>query len=243
MAKENDTFVVEKSGQTARGASFRVAEAYRMIRTNLLFTLANAENHIVVFASAEPGAGKSTLCSNQAILMAQTGARVLLLDADMRKPVQHRHFHLRKSEGLSKILCGMSEIETCLHKDVVPNMDVILSGSIPPNPSELLGSVRMQKLLEWADKEYDYVFMDMPPLNVVTDALVVAPMAAGLVLVTRQRQTTYEEVQGSIEAIEQARANLLGVVITDVREAIAGHGLYERKYYYRSYDYSYGKKP
>ncbi len=235
--------LAEKSGsQSTHNINFRIAEAYRTIRTNLLFTLANKENHMVIFTSAEPGAGKSTLCSNLAILMAQTGAHVLLIDTDMRKPVQHRNFRLRKSEGLSKILSGLADVQTCLNKEVSPNLDLIVSGPIPPNPSELLGSDQMMKLMEWAEKEYDYIFLDMPPLSVVTDALVATPMAAGVVLVARQRQTTYDELGECVSALEQAKANLLGVVITDAKEEKSAYGLYDRKRYYRSYNYVYKEK-
>jgi capsular exopolysaccharide synthesis family protein len=153
---------------------FQVMEAYKMIRTNLLFALATTENHVVVFSSAEPSAGKSTLSANLAIVMAQTGARVVLVDADMRKPVQHRNFRLSKTQGLSKILGGLATPEECIVRQVLPNLDLIPSGTIPPNPSELLGSSRMKALLEALQQQYDYVFIDTPPLGVVADERICA---------------------------------------------------------------------
>ena len=140
-------YVPEKSGDSIRNANFRMAEAYKLIRTNLLFTLANTDNRAVAFTSAEPNAGKSTTCCNLGIVMAQTGARVVVVDADMRKPTQHRNFRVSKIEGLSKILGGLSSLDECVQKNVVPNLDLIPSGAIPPNPSELLGSARMAELL------------------------------------------------------------------------------------------------
>lgn len=239
MAKDNRASApAEKAGQNAAGGNFRLAEAYRMIRTNLLFALANTNNHVVLFSSAEPSAGKSNLCCNLSIVMAQTGARVLLIDADMRKPVQHRYFHLPKTEGLSKILGGFSSVEDCIHHDVSPNLDVIPSGAIPPNPSELLGSPQMKALLDDVREKYDYVFVDMPPMSVVSDALVVSSYATGVVLVVRYRQTTYEELQKCIDTVKSANANVLGTVITDVHETEAGYG--GRQRYYRRYDYRYG---
>lgn len=231
-----------KTGYSNRSATFRVAEAYKMVRTNLLFTLANTDSKVVVFSSAEPGAGKSTLCSNLAIVMAQTGAKVLLIDADMRKPVQHRNFRVSKTAGLSKILGNLSAMEDCIQREIVPNLDLIPSGSIPPNPSELLGTKRMAQLLEQVESQYDYVFIDSPPLGVVADALVIAPQSAGIVLVARQKQTTYDELSECIEAIKQIDATVLGVVVTDVRSDSTGYMRYDNKRYYRSYNYEYGRR-
>ena len=234
-------YVPEKSGDSIRNANFRMAEAYKLIRTNLLFTLANTDNRAVAFTSAEPNAGKSTTCCNLGIVMAQTGARVVVVDADMRKPTQHRNFRVSKIEGLSKILGGLSSLDECVQKNVVPNLDLIPSGAIPPNPSELLGSARMAELLAELRRRYDYGFLDTPPLAVVADALVMAPHIAGLVLIARQRQTTYDELNECVEAIRQIHANLLGVIVSDVQSTGAGYSRYEKGRYYRSYNYEYGK--
>lgn len=242
MSQENKSYIPGKTGYSSRNVAFRVAEAYKMIRTNLLFTLANAKNRIVVFSSAEPSAGKSTLCSNLAIVMAQTGAKVLLIDADMRKPVLHRNFRIGKTLGLSKILGNLNTVDECIHQQVAPNLDLLPSGSIPPNPSELLGSERMHKLLEQVEARYDYVFIDSPPLGLVADALVVAPQAAGVVLVARQKQTTYDELDECIAAVKQIDATMLGVVVTDVHSDTAGYMRYDNKRYYRSYNYEYGRR-
>ena len=242
MSQENNAHIPGKTSYSNRSVAFRVAEAYKMIRTNLLFTLANANSKVVVFSSAEPSAGKSTLCSNLAIVMAQTGAKVLLIDADMRKPVQHRNFRISKTMGLSKILGNLNTVEDCLQRDVAPNLDLIPSGSIPPNPSELLGSERMKKLLAQAEQQYDYVFIDSPPLAVVADALVIAPQSAGVVLVARQKQTTYDELDECIEAVKQIDATMLGVVVTDVHTDRSNYMRYDSKRYYRSYNYEYGRR-
>lgn len=262
MATEKNLEIAEKA---TKHVAFQVMEAYKMIRTNLLFSLSTKDSRVVVFSSAEPSAGKSTLSANLAIVMAQTGARVLLIDADLRKPSQHRNFKLSRTLGLSKILGGLATVEECLYKNVKPNVDVILSGPTPPNPSELLGSARMKELLDKMNEEYDYVFIDMPPLCVVTDALVVAPNAAGMVLVARHNQTTYDEFAEALETIENASISLLGVVMTDMKILTSSYyrygrygkyGRYSRygKYgrysrygayggygrYYRRYDYEYG---
>ena len=242
MSQENKSYIPGKTGYSSRNVAFRVAEAYKMIRTNLLFTLANANSKIVVFSSAEPSAGKSTLCSNLAIVMAQTGAKVLLIDADMRKPVLHRNFRVSKTLGLSKILGNLNKVDECVHHNVAPNLDLIPSGSIPPNPSELLGTDRMKQLLAQAEEQYDYIFVDSPPLGVVADALVVAPQSAGVVLGARQKQTTYDELEECVEAIKQINATMLGVVVTDVHSETSGYMRYDNKRYYRSYNYEYGRR-
>lgn len=231
-----------------RRTVFQVMEAYKMIRTNLLFALATTGNRVVVFSSAEPSAGKSTLSANLAIVMAQTGARVVLVDADMRKPSQHRNFKKTRSMGLSKVLGGLNTLEECLYENVKPNVDLIPAGPTPPNPSELLGSVRMKEILEELQERYDYVFVDMPPLCVVADALVVAPNAAGVVLVARHNQTMYEEFAEALEKVETTGAKLLGVVLTDMKMGNGSYGRYgrygryERRRYYQRYDYEYGNK-
>ncbi len=242
MAEENKATIPGKTSYSNRNVAFRVAEAYRMIRTNLLFTLANTQSKTVIFSSVEPSAGKSTLCSNLAIVMAQTGAKVLLIDADMRKPVQHRNFRVTKTLGLSKILGNLNSFVECVKHDVVPNLDLLPSGTIPPNPSELLGSERMKALIALAEANYDYIFIDSPPLGVVADALVVAPQTAGVVLVARQKQTTYDELGKCIEGIKQINATMLGVVVTDVHVDNGSYNRYDNKRYYRSYNYVYSRR-
>lgn len=251
MAGDNAEKVATEAKQAVAGEKaskrtvFQVMEAYKMIRTNLLFSLATTDNRVVVFSSAEPSAGKSTLSANLAIVMAQTGARVLLMDADMRKPSQHRNFKKTRSMGLSKVLGGLSTLDECIYENVKPNVDLITSGPTPPNPSELLGSERMKEVLVELQKRYDYVFVDMPPLCVVADALVVAPNTAGVVLVARHNQTMYEEFAEALEKVETTGAKLLGTVLTDMRVGTGNYGRYgrygryERRRYYQRYDYEY----
>ena len=252
MTTEAKQAAAEKAMTPSKRISFQVSEAYKMIRTNLLFALSTSDKRTVVFSSAEPSAGKSTLSANLAIVMAQTGAHVVLVDADMRKPTQHRNFKLSRTMGLSKILSGQNKLDECICKEVKTNLDVIPAGTIPPNPSELLGSHRMDELIAELESRYDYVLVDMPPIGIVTDALVVAPKAAGLLLVARQKQTTYDELADTVDSISATSAPLLGVVLTDVQqEQMLGYGRYGKygryggrysRYggrYYRAYDYAY----
>ncbi len=230
-------------GQRPIASTFQIVEAYKTIRTNLLFSLAPCDKKIVVVSSAEPNAGKSTVSCNLAITMAQTGAKVLLMDADLRKPSQHKTFRVKKTNGLSRLLSGQIEPEDCICRDVARGLDLIPSGSLPPNPSELLSSEAMGDLLGRLSLQYDYIFVDTPPLGVVSDSLVLSEVVAGMVLVTRQGQTTYEELQNAVQAIKNVNGNLLGVVISDMRENPRTYGRYEKYHYYKAYDYAYKASP
>ena len=221
-----------------KSGTFQIVEAYKIIRTGLLFALSTAQEKSIVCTSAEPGAGKSTTCSNVAITMAQTGAKVILIDADMRKPTQHKIFRVNNAQGLSKLLSGLAAMKDTIQRDVVTNLDLITSGPIPPNPSELLGSENMLNLLNRLSEEYDYIFIDTPPVNVVSDAFMLAKKVAGVMLVARQKQTHYEELQKAVESFRALEANVLGVVITDVSEQNKPYGAYKS---YKAYDYEYGK--
>lgn len=223
------------SGYTIVGenTAFSIQEAYKTIRTNLMFSMASQKSKVVVVSSALPGEGKSTTCCNLAITMAQTGASVLLIDADMRKPVQHKIFKKINQRGLSNLLGGFFALDDVICEDVAENLDFIPSGTIPPNPSELLGSSMMRTFLERAAEAYDYIFIDSPPINVVSDAAILASISAGIVLVAKQGGCTYNDLDHALESVKFANANLLGVVINRTHEK---SGLRRS---YKSYKYEY----
>lgn len=211
--------------------AFAIKEAYKTARTNLLFALATSENKCVIMTSALASEGKSTNCANLALTMSQTGATVLLIDADLRKSTQHKIFNVPNKVGLAEILGGFCKVADGLQEQILPNLDIITAGKVPPNPSELLGSLNMQKLIEIVSKNYDYIFIDSPPVNVVTDALVLARYAAGLIFCTRYRQSTHDELRRALASVEFASAKILGMIVCDVKET--GAGYYKKSY--RSY--------
>lgn len=238
MADNRNSAQSRAANRLNKNTTFQIVEAYKTIRTNLLFALSPVKEKMVLVSSAEPSAGKSTVCSNLAITMAQTNAKVLLIDTDLRRPTQHKIFRLGNDRGLSKLLGGFSTLEETIYRQVVPNLDIIVSGPIPPNPSELLGSSKMEELLTSLSLEYDYIFVDGTPVNVVADSMVLAPRMAGTVLIARQQQTTYDEIQKAVGHIRGVNGNILGIVITDVKMKNKMYGSYKS---YKSYDYRYGK--
>ena len=230
----------EKKMNTAeqKPQSFQIVEAYKTLRTNLLFSLAATERKTAVISSPEPDVGKSTTASNLSIVMAQTNFKILLIDADMRKPSLDRIFRVSRNEGLSTVLSGMTSFERAVTKSVAPHLDLLTAGPIPPNPQELLACSAMTELLHGLEKRYDYILIDTPPLNVVADALMLTNETAGIMLVARERKTHIEDLKKAEEAVRQVGGNLLGVTLTDVRSNHSD----QRNKYYKKYHYVYGEK-
>ena len=214
---------------------FAIKEAYKTARTNLLFSLSTSDSKCVIMTSALAAEGKSTNCANLALTMSQTGASVLLIDADLRKSTQHKIFGIPNTIGLAEILGGFCKVGEGVQQQVYPNLDIITAGQVPPNPSELLGSQNMQRLIEAVNSSFDYIFIDSPPVNIVTDALVLAKYAAGLIMCTRYRQSTHDEVRRAVASVEFANAKILGMIVCDVKDT--GGGYYRKSYKsYKSYE-------
>lgn len=243
---------------TAKKVPFSVVEAYKTIRTNLLFILAQSNRKCITISSAGPEEGKSTTAVNVAIAFSQLGIKVLLMDADLRKPTIHKKMKLSNKTGLSSVLAGFANVEESV-TSVNKSLDVLTSGPIPPNPSEMLTSDTMKVLIDDLQEEYDYIILDTPPINIVSDALVVAPITSGLVMIVKENLTTYEDIKKAMTAIELTNVKLLGSVINDAGayanynyKKYGRYGKYKRygrygKYYsykygsYGRYGYSYGE--
>lgn len=221
----------------ADGRLFEVKEAYRTIRTNLMFSMAHPGCKIVVFSSAVQGEGKTTTAANVAFSIARNNHRVLLIDMDLRRPRVHRLLKLSSVPGLTNFLGGFNGIEEILHRGVFPNLDVICAGTIPPNPSELVASAHMATFLDELKKGYDFIIIDSPPVGVVSDALPLLPLADGMVLVVRSRYTNRKDVKRVVDQVQFIQGKILGVVLNGVRDE-------KRSYYYRRgyrrYGYGYG---
>lgn len=224
---------------------FNVVESYKAMRTNIGFAISTSDKKALVVSSANPGEGKSTTAANIAITMADEGQNVLLIDADMRKPVQHKIFGVKNDKGLSSVLSKMKNTEDCIQKTDVSNLNVLTSGPIPPNPSELLSSERTAKLLEKMSSEYDVIVIDSPPINVVSDTLNLSQSVAGLLTVVRCGYTAVDDIKELMVKTELAHMDMLGFVLTRVKRK--NNGRYYKRYgkyhYYKNYSYGYGEQP
>lgn len=220
--------------------AFSVVEAYKTLRTNLLFAAQNPGCKRIIITSATPNEGKSTNCCNLGITLAQTNSNVLIIDCDLRKPAIHKFFKVKGIPGLSEILAGMHDINDVVQKTSYDKLSVICGGTIPPNPAELLGSTAMDELLHSLSRQFDYILLDTPPINLVTDALALTTMTDGVVLVARQGQTTHPELGHALASLKFANAKVLGTILNGV--ARSGHYGYSKKRYRKyHYEYQYGK--
>ena len=201
-------------------SSFSMIEAFKAIRTNLIFSLASQNKRMVLLTSALPGEGKTTTSVNLALSMAQTGAKVLLIDADLRKPMVHKALNLKNDLGLSEVLGGFCKLLKALKYEVAENLDVLTSGAIPPNPAELLSSEAMMAFLDYCKENYDYIFFDTPPVNVVADALALAPLVSGVLLVVKEQKTLHPEFKKAIAGIEFSGTKILGIVLNASQSSI-----------------------
>ena len=223
-------------------APFRVAEAYKTIRTNLQYVLSPSGGKIIAVSSSNQGERKSTFSANIAVAFAQTSARVLLIDADMRKPVTHKIFNTDNSKGLSSCLAGFGSFGDAVIRNVIENLDILPAGPTPPNPSELLAGKNMDYLLAATEQVYDYIIIDTPPINIVTDAVVLSKKATGLVLVANYSKTSMKELETAVDAVKLVESNILGVVIMGTPKRTGVYARYMKKHgnvygYYYGYTY------
>lgn len=232
--KEREHYMI-----TDKSVPFNITESYKTMRTNLIFSLSMSDKKIVAVSSPLPGEGKSTIAANLAIALSQMDEnKVLLIDADMRKPVQHKVFNVKNKVGIAEYLGKMKQKPECIQKSDVPNLDIITSGSLPPNPSELLGSEQMEKLLSEISEEYDYIIIDMPPVNIVSDPLTIGGKISGMVVVTHYGKTTYDDVDELMRKVQTSDTKILGFVLNEIESKNNGKYGYSKKYKY----YSYGEE-
>ncbi len=192
-----------------------ISEAYRTLRTNLQFSKSQGKLKTIMFTSAGPGEGKSTTVANTAVALAQSGKKVILMDCDLRKPVQHKIFG-KKNRGLTNILVEEVKIEEFLQKTEIENLRILTGGPIPPNPSELLGSSKMQEILDYLKSQADYLIIDVPPVVAVTDACVLAAKVDGIALVVNFGAIRPEMAQKAKNLLLKANGHVLGVIINRV---------------------------
>jgi polysaccharide biosynthesis transport protein len=209
-------------------------EAFRSLRTSLVFTNGTEGKRMIAVTSTQPLEGKTTTACNLAVALALGGSRVMLIDADMRRPGLHRTMGLQNEVGLSHVLTGQARVREAVQRTSEPNLYVMTAGRTPPNPSELLSSSRMQNLLSNLEAgPFDWVIIDTPPVLAVTDAVIIAPYVSGLVFVVGAEMTRRSHAERAIETIQSGKPNIIGAVLNRV-------DLNRNKYYYsRYYGYHY----
>ena len=229
----SEVFTANRRRLLNNDSPFAIKEAYVKLRTSLMFCMAKDKDlPCTTFAitSAKPSEGKSLTAANIAISYAMLGKKVLLIDADMRKPTQRRLWKVGRSTGLCDFLANICQLEI-IKVENLP-LWLVCTGTIPPNPSELLSSDRMKQFVAECSKRYDYVIIDTPPINTVADAQIISTYVDGIVIVSRSGNTTADELNAAIAAVRRAGGNLCGVVLNDLN-------MKSIKY---SYKYKYGGK-
>ncbi|MBF4589293.1 polysaccharide biosynthesis tyrosine autokinase [Curtobacterium sp. VKM Ac-1395] len=210
------------------------AESFRTLRTNLQFVDIGSKARTFVMTSSVQSEGKSTTVANLAIALDSAGYRVILIDADLRRPRVAEYMEVETNAGLTDVLIGRAELEDVAHPWGRGNMVVLPAGPIPPNPSELLGSQAMQKLIERLESEFDYVLFDAPPLLPVTDAAILSKKASGAIVVVASGKTLKGQLAGAVQSLENVDAPIAGFVMTMM--PTKGPGAYG----YGRYGYAYG---
>lgn len=223
---KNKNVISEKS-------KFAIVEAYKSARTNIMFSLSASDKKAFAVTSYSKGDGKSTAAANLAISFSKMGKRVILIDCDLRRPNLHNILKLDNNVGFSDMIGKMVTFDDVINRDVLPCLDVLTAGTIPPNPSELLYSSEVTKLVERLNEEYDYIIFDTPPVGVVADTLLLKEFIAGYLVVIRERNTTHGDIEKLLNAIKVADAKPLGFLRVGVtHDGKRGrYGYYYYQYY------------
>ncbi len=232
--KKKTAFSVKENPKTLhRNLEFTASEQYRLLRTNVKFTLPeDVKCPVIGVTSSIRGEGKSTTSINLSYVLAEKGSKVLLIDGDLRIPSVAKKMGMSNGQGLTDLLLGEGGQKSAWQTDIQKNWYILTSGEIPPNPSELLGSRRMEKLLNSLREEFDYIVIDLPPVNIVSDAVSISNLIDGMILVIRENYTAKKELEQCMRQLQLANVKLLGCVMNE-------SGSSTGKYKYKKYKYQY----
>ncbi len=209
-----------------------LAESFRVLRSNIQFASFDKPLRTLMVTSSGPGGGKSTTVANLGVTLAQSGSRVVMVDGDMRRPTLHKFFRLSRGAGLSSVILGRAQLAEVLQETEVEDLRILASGPVPPNPSEMLASQAFTKVLADLKAEADYILVDAPPVLVVADASLIAAKVDGVLLVCKLGVVAKPMALRAKEQLANAKANLLGLVLTNVN---AGNDYSYYHYYYSHY--------
>ena len=247
MAKKKDNspasdLSVEQKSMIGPHLNFAASEAYKLLRTNLLFSFPAEEKcHVIGITSTFQGEGKSMTAINLSYTLAEANNRVLLIEGDMRIPNFSNRLNLKKTPGLSNLLAGLDSISDAIQRIAFRRssnpepvkFDVITAGNIPPNPSELMQSQRMQQLIDTLKEFYDIIIIDLPPINVVTDALVASNYVSGVAVVVRSEHASKRGLSNTMRQLRLVNAKVIGFIYTNADS--------QKKKYYKGYGKGYSK--
>ena len=234
--KENEKAVPETELLISADSRSSLAEAYRQLRTSILLSTAGHAPKSLLITSSLPAEGKTTTAVNTAISLAQTGAKVLIIDADMRRPRLHKIFNISNGEGLSSILSSdmtESEILDIIENDPTSKLNLLPSGPVPPNPAELIGSEQMSKLLKILHDNFTHVVIDSPPIASFTDGVLIASIVDGVILVVHSGKSSRQVIRRSIQLLNEIGAKVFGTVLNNVNLRSQDNYYYYQSYYHR----------
>lgn len=221
-----------------KNLEFTAIEQYKLIRTNLDFTLPDDEKCPVIgVTSSMRGEGKSTTAINLSYVFAEKGSKVLLIDADLRIPSIAKKLGIESTPGLADLLRGKGAQISEFKSHLLNNWFVLPSGDIPPNPSELLGSSRMENILNQLREVFDYIIIDLPPVNIVSDAVSISSLISGMIVVIREEYTEKKELEHCFRQLKLSNVNILGCVMNEAKSGSSSYSRYKKYKYYKYYRY------
>ncbi len=223
---------------------FTAKEQYKLLRTNLSFTIpAEIQCPIIGMTSSNRGEGKSTTAINLSYVLAESGKRVLLIDGDLRVPSIAKKMELPAAPGLTNLLMEQEAMDLSIFRSpILSNWYVIPAGELPPNPSELLGSRRMENLLRALSEKFDYIIVDLPPVNLVSDALAISKFITGMIVVVKEDQTEKRELEQCYRQLSLTNVKVLGCVMNNAKTGRDAYGDYHDYDYEYGYSYGYGRR-
>ncbi|MBE6679118.1 MAG: CpsD/CapB family tyrosine-protein kinase [Ruminococcaceae bacterium] len=228
----------ENQGTLHKNLEFTAVEQYKLLRTNLDFTLPVGEKcPIIGVTSSMRGEGKSTTAVNLSYVLAEKGSRVLLIDGDLRIPSIAKKMQIASTPGLTDFLMGKGANFASFQSELLKNWFILPSGNIPPNPSELLGSKRMEAVLAELREAFDYIVIDLPPVNIVSDALSISSLITGMIVVIREEYTEKKELERCFRQLRLSNVNILGCVMNESQIGGGSYGKYKKYKYYKYYRY------